>query len=143
MKWWGIAAGGTVLAISATVIVLGIISQPEPLVAAVAKVTIELEPADYAIGVDNYANFDLGSFAGLAEAQCSSRESCSVRIWRERDMPDGYPLNGVQIRSQLFALKTEQNKTRIGFNCRLYREVSSNMCLDVFEGEVSAGRDKR
>lgn len=135
MKWWGIPASGAAIAISATVIVLGIISQREVPVTAVAKITNELGPADYAVGVDNYANFDLGSFAGIAEAQCIAREYCSVRIWREEDTPDAHPLSRSQIRSQLFAFKTDHSKTRIGFNCRLYREIPSNMCLDVLNME--------
>ncbi|WP_292035372.1 MULTISPECIES: hypothetical protein [unclassified Brevundimonas] len=135
MKWWAIAAGCAVLAIGAAFIVLGIIPQRELSVTAVAKITIELGPDNYAIGVDDYANFDLGSFAGLSEAQCIAREHCSVRIWRERDMPDASSLNREQIKSQLFAFKTDQNKARIGFNCRLYREVPSNMCLGVLKME--------
>jgi len=101
MKWWGIAAGGAVLAISAALIVLLIIPHREMPVTAVAKITIELGPDYYAIGVDDYANFDLSSFAGLAEAQCISREYCSVRIWRERDMTYAPSLRRAQIRSQL------------------------------------------
>lgn len=132
MKRWAIAAAcGAVLVGAAVVLVTA--PKPEPLVTAAAKTSLELEPGNYAVGVDNHANFDPASFGGLAEVQCVLLERCSVGIWRERDMPTAYPLTEAQVRTQLFALTTDQETTRIAWNCRLYRDVPRSMCVDRLE----------